>query len=45
MWILVFLMPADVSSKFIMPLLADGMGAVRLRSSRALIRKQNEPRT
>ncbi len=36
-WMLVFLMPAEVSSNFIIPLLDDGMGAERLLQSRSLV--------
>jgi hypothetical protein len=38
-------MPAEVSSNFMMPLLADFMGAERLLQSLSLILKQNYPRT
>src|SRR4029450_10286188 len=44
-WILVFLMPAEGRRYFMMPLLADFMGAERLLSSLALRLKQNYPRT
>src|SRR5678816_4136814 len=43
-WMLVFLMPAEVSRYFMMPLLDDVMGAERLLQSPALILQQNDNR-
>src|SRR6266545_7753933 len=45
LWILVFLMPAEVRRYFMMPLLDDFLGAERLLESLSLILKQNDPRT
>lgn len=44
LWMLVFLMPAEVSRNFIIPLLDDFMKAERLLASRSLIQKQNKLR-
>src|SRR2546423_636291 len=45
LWMLVFLMPAEVSRSFTIPLLADVMGAERLLQARSLREKQNDSRT
>src|ERR1035438_2602431 len=45
LWILVFLMPAEVRRYFMIPLLVDVMRAERLLQSLALRLKQNYPRT
>src|SRR6266496_5620711 len=45
LWMLVLLMPAEVSRNFMIPLLADFMGAERLLKSLSLRLKQNDPRT